>query len=275
MPYWMWGAIVGAAGGGVGALLGWLLERAGLKVGRWLSVIGVAAGLGLMQTPAFRNMIEQLSVSNEQIEAAIVGVAPEVFDYLRVSFPDDYQAFMHGSVEAVRSGTKKGEVAVRSTQIMQAIRQKHAASVRLAPDAELANLMSVTIAFYEMLLRDDPAACAQVAISGPASMAGTALAERYGLAMMPQALALFQAARAGIDTPTVRRAPTESDWGMVGEAMVAAGASNGYLQAIGEPNASNPDTCPALVMFLKAMNEAATEEGRIVRAAYLAELAAT
>lgn len=274
LPFWAWGAIVGAVGGGVGALLGWLLERAGLKVGRWFAVVGVAVALGVMQTPAFRTMIEQLTWSDAQTETMLIATAPEVFTYLKASFPEDFQQYVRGSTEAIRSASKKGDVAVRSSQIMQAMRQKYAASVRLAPDAELAKLMAVNIAFYETLLGDDPAACAQIAVSGPTSLAGTPLAERYGLAMMPQVLALFQAARAGIDAPAARREATEADWGAVGAAMVAAGASDGYLQAIAEPSASNLDTCPAMLMLLRAINEGDTEESRIVRASYLAQLAA-
>lgn len=275
VPFWVWGAIVGAVGGGVGALLGWLLERAGFKVGRWLSVIGIAAGVGFLQTPAFKTMVDQLTWSDAQTETALIEAAPEVFAYLKASFPEDFQQFVRGSTEAIRSAGKKGDVALRSTQIMQTLRKKYAAFVRLAPEQELAKLMSETIAFYEMLHRDDPANCAQVAVNGPASLVRTEIGQRYGLAMMPQVLALFRTARAGIDTPAVRREPTDADWGSIGVAMASAGAPDSYFQAIAELNANNLETCPAVVMFLRTINETETEESRIVRAAYLAELAAT
>lgn len=274
LPYWAWGAIVGALGGAGGGLLGWLLQRAGIPAGRWLSVVGIAVGVGFVQTPAFRSLLDQLIWSDARTESALMKVAPDVYSFLKSAFPDDYKVFIGESTQAIRAGGRKGDVALRSAQIMQTLRQKYAGFIRFAPDSELAGLMAEQAAFYERLLGDDPAICSKVAVNGPMSLVGTSFVERHGLAMMPQVLALFRTARAGIDTPQARREPTDADWEVIGMAMAAGGATEEHFQAFAELDANNLATCPAVVLFLKTVNQAESEAARIIRAAYLAETAA-
>jgi hypothetical protein len=133
--------------------------------------------------------------------------------------------------------------------------------------------MTEQLAFYQLLLRDDPAVCAKVAVNGPMSMVGTDFTEKYTTALLPQVLALFRTARSGIDKPQARREATDADWEAIGLAISAAGATDSDFQAITELNAGNQNTCPAILLMLRAINETGTDAAGVVRASYLAETA--
>lgn len=273
LPAWVWGAIVGTLGGGLGGVVGWLLQRAGFRAGRWFPVVGIALGLAFAQSAPFRGIVNQLSWSEARTENALVEIAPEVYSYLKVAFPDDFQQIVRESTNVIRSAPGRLGVEQRSAEIMQAMRRKYAPFIRFAPDLELSKLMMEQMALYQQILRDDPSVCAQVAINGPMSVVGTGFTQKYAAAFLPQVLALFRSARAGIDTPQVRREPTDADWEVIGTAMLAAGATDSDIQAITELNAGNANTCPALLLLLRAINETETEGAGVVRASYLAETA--
>lgn len=273
LPFWVWSAIAGALGGGLGAALGWLLERAGFRFGRWFSVVGIAAALAFAQSATFRGIVNQVSWTEANTEDALVEMAPEVYSYLKVAFPDDFQQLVRESTDAIRNASGRSDVERRSAEIMQAMRKKYAPFIRFAPDAELSQLMTEQMAFYQLVLRDDPAVCAQVAINGPISMVGTGFTQKYATAFLPQVLALFRTARSGIDKPQARREATDADWETISLAISAAGATDSDFQAIAELNAGNENTCPALLLMLRAINETGTDAAGVVRASYLAETA--
>lgn len=274
LPYWAWAGIIGGVGGALGALAGWLVERAGLKWGRWFSIAGIVGGLYLARDDGFMTRLQMLFVSNNQVEQKLHEVSPELYGYLEQSFPDDYQRILKETSDAMRTANAEGVVERRSAEIMQELRRKYASFLRLAADRELAALIGTQVDFYDLLFKDDPALCAQVAVYGPMSTLGTGFSQKYAQAMVSQTVALFKAARSGIDAPVARRQASDADWEAIGVIMAANGASEAYFSAISVLDATNLETCPAVVSMLKAMNDL-SEPAQMVRASYVAEVAAS
>lgn len=273
LPFWVWAAIVAGACGALGAVAGWFAEGAGAKWGKWLTVVGIVVGLAIVRSDPFHDFIERLSVTEAQTATALNQVSPEVYAYLAEAFPEDYGKMVEATAALVRDPSMRGSVGRRSAELMQGLRHKYASFLRLAGEEELTLLMDEQIAFYELLLRDDPAICAKVAIEGPISLVDTAFGEKYVPIMQKQVVALFRAARSGIDVPVARRKSTDADWEEVSARMLAENVPDSYFQAMSTLDTTNLETCPALLAFLQAMHTTDSEGARIIRAEYLADTA--
>lgn len=274
LPFWAWTGAVCGLFGALGAALGYAAEKAGWKAGRYLAIAGIVAGLTLSRSDQFRNFVQRANWTESATEAEIMKAAPEVYGYLKVAYPQDYASLLSQLTDLAVTATSSVGVQEQAALLMQNLRHKYASFISLAGEVELSALMAEQIKFYNSLLRDDPTECAKVAINGPISIAGTEAASKYLDAFSSQTLVLFKAIRAGMDRPVARREATNDDWAAVGNAMAAAGSPDRYFDAISTLSVSNPDTCPALIDMMQAINGSDTDEVRIVRASYLASLAA-
>lgn len=275
IPAWLIAAALGAVGGGLGGLIGWALERAGLKWGRYAAIAGIVAGISLSRSDGLIQRIQGYFITDESIEQSLMASEPaDMFAYLKEAFPDDYRAFLRDAHAAIDGRGTGDSVERESAELMQSLRHKYARFVGLAPDAELNALLAAQFDFFQILSNEDPATCARVAVQGPMSLVGTEFGKRYAGELMAPTIALFRAARGGIDAPVTRPDATDELWASVGEGMAKAGAPQSYFEAIASIDQSNLETCPALLALLRAMIDGG-EELSSVRASYLAEVAAS
>jgi hypothetical protein len=276
LPFWVWAAAAAAGFGVVGAVIGWVAERSGFKFGRYLSIAAIAGGLAFTRSDGFRNFVQYLSWTDAQSEAAMNATSPDVYHYIQQAYPDDYRSMVSQIAAIMRSSATSADDTVerKGAEMMEALRHRYASFVKFASASDLRDLIQTQTAVYDAINQDDPDLCAKIAVDGPMSVVGTGFAQKYLGLLNPQVVALFKAARSGQDAPIARSEPTDDDWAAIGDKMRADGAPPTYLAAISNIDASNPDTCPALVRMLKAMGGLSTSSGEAVMAAYLAEVAA-
>lgn len=203
-------------------------------------------------------------------EAEMMAIAPELFGFLRASFPDDFSAFVAQVEQRVSTGgSADGMVQAH----MLELRQKYAPHLAGASDAALETVLVATMDLQQAVFDGEgPAVCGNFAINGPAIFEGTPAAAKYEDLMMAQTVYMLAAAKGGHDAPVTRTAAVEADWKVITDMMTQAGVTSSGFEAISTLDAANPDLCPAMQTLLTAMNTEPTGAGARVRASYLLEL---
>lgn len=268
MPSW---AIIGGfilLGGAFGGLVGWWLERMGYGWGRYLAVMGSLFGLGISLYQGSTNN-NGMVVTDPEIEAQIIATSPQLYSYLRMAYPKDFASF----IATIRS-VSTGEIAAdQGAAFMQDFRRKHAPFLRVAPDDALEQLAKAQIEFFRTLHDNDPALCANVAYGGPAALMTDPSSDRYVEAMSDANLAFFKAARAGLDTPVVRREVTEADWMTLAAQMAADGQPSSFIASFNAPTPKDRRSCLPVLSLMRALNVPGERQG-VIRAAFLTNSAA-
>lgn len=276
LPFWVLAAGVAGVFGALGAVVGWVAEKLGLKFGRFLAIAAMAGGLAFTRLDGFHAFYQSLTWSDQQTEATLTALAPALYSYIRTEYPDDYSKLISETTAIVRSSSgAQGVVERKSAELMQSMRHKYAQYIAYAPAEYLRALLAAQIDFYRQLNGDDPVTCAKAAINGPISLVGTGFSQHYGYALIPQVLAMLKAAKSGQVQPVSRHQASDDDWLSIGDEMQAEGAPDDYLVAITELDPDNADTCPALIAFLQALGNLDTGGAELVLAEYLSSMAAS
>ncbi|MBU1306064.1 MAG: hypothetical protein KKF33_11170 [Alphaproteobacteria bacterium] len=243
---------------------------------RTLATIVAATSLSLslsVATPAHAQAASAAKPAGTSLtEAQLMDVAPELFGFLKVNFPEEFTQFVPLAQATVAGGATLDGVVM---DLLGGLRQKYGASLGSAPEDLLGALMTTTIdlqtAVYE---GEGPVACSNFAINGPAVFDGTPAEARYQDLVMAQSVLLLAAAKAGFDRPVARDQASQADWKRITDMTVEGGASQAGFEAISALDATSPELCPTLRGLLQAMNTEDTGIGARVRAAYLVSVSA-
>lgn len=259
--------------GGFAGLIGAMLQKAGFAWGRFVTIIGIVAGLQLSQRGA-ADWIKMQALSPETASQALIATYPTFFTFVRDVYPNDFQQLTVQVTDIIKSDATNAEVRQMSQNAVASIRRKYAPMVALASDADQAGIIDSLITFYTALNESGYQLCNAVAINGPAALNDSPNLQQFLTMVEPQALMGLRAAANAMASPTQRRAVTDDDWAEVGEAMIARGATEAQLNAFGSLDPNSPDLCPALLIMMKTLNEVQTEGVKAVRAQYVADLSA-
>ena len=273
LPNWAVVSVVCAVVGGVAAGIGALLERAGMKLGRFLPIIAVAFSISFIGNYA-TGWLRKATLTPARTSEMIKKSNPQLYGFIETSFPDDYAVLTARMTELIKSGGTTAEIGPQAAEAMAQIRRKYAPMVGLASDVDQAAVMNASISFYQALLATDPMLCNTVAIQGP-----TALLNRPGLEALkamvePQATSVLQAAANAMKAPTQRRVATDADWEQIGVEMADRGATEAHFDAIAAADPRSADLCPGLILMMQTMNAVDSEAIKTIRAEYLADVLA-
>ena len=274
IPFWVWAAAAAGTAGAVGAIIGWALERSGHKWGRWVSVLALVSALSFIRTDAFKNYVSRVTISDAQVENALVSASPALWSYLKNEFPEDYRLVTLQMKEIVRTELSLDSAQRKAGEATQSLRRKYAKFALYGDDASFSEVLSATLSLTRALQVRDPALCARFAIEGGMAFVGTPLMREYGDELEASAISIFKSIRSGIDNPILRSEPKDEDWIVVTDIMSGFGASEKDFNSIASPIASDPNLCGAMIRLLEAIVQVPGASGATLRGGFVRDVAA-
>lgn len=274
VPGWVISGIFGAVFGGIGAVIGEILQKSGFSWGRFISILGVVVGLQLSQH-GLVDWVQAQGITQERV--ATVLRENKLFQFIEEEFPSDFKSIVSAIHEQARHGPGK----VSAEQIRQSsfdnvveVRRRNAPMIGLANDDDQRALIEESISLTQAVLEVDWQLCNSFSVNGPVMLLHRPDAARFVNVFENQALSLFRAAANARRSPTKRRATTDADWLTFGDAMIELGATTEHFEALETLDLQSAHLCPAIILMLRALNEFDDEGIKAVRAEYLADLAA-
>jgi hypothetical protein len=215
-----------------------------------------------------------MNVTSSAVERAIAEANPSLAPLLKREFPEDYEELIAKSLAAIRSGGAIDETVLRAAGAFVELRRKYAKFVAFARPEELKAAVSTMIDFHERVLATEGAqVCGKVAMEGPIALINTPAMARAKAAAERAGVAYFAAVATGVKSPTARPAASDANWARVAALMEASGSPPSHFDALAASDPNNPELCPALIAFMKAMVDENTVSGERVMASFLAEAA--
>lgn len=234
----------------------------------------MVSALSFVRTDAFRNYVTRISISDAQVEEALMAASPKLWPYIREEFPEDYRLVILQVGEIVRSELSLESALRKSSEATQTLRRKYAKFALYGDDAFFAEVIAGTLRLTRELQTRDPALCARFALEGGTAFVGTPLMREYGPALEASALPLFRSIRSGIDDPILRSDPSDDEWNVVVDIMAGFGASENDFNSIANPTISDPNLCQAMARMLDALAQVPGAAGANLRGAFVRDLAA-
>lgn len=273
LPQWAVVAIVCAVLGGIAGGIGGLLEKSGLKWGRFLPIIAIAFSVSFAGE-FVSQWLRTATLTPQRTSELIKQTNPGLYGFIETTFPNDYAVLTAQLTDLMKSGASSAQIGPRAAEAMAQIRRKYAPMVGLASDAEHAELVDQSIAFYQALQATDPMLCNAVAAQGPVALLNKPGMDQLKAMVEPQAVLLLQAAARAMTSPTQRPAPSDDDWGRLGEEMAVRGATQAQFDAVFAVDTTTPDLCSGLILLMQTLNAVDTAPIKSVRAQYLVDASA-
>lgn len=270
LPGWAITGIVCGVLGGLAGLLGGVLQKTGFAWGRFVTVIGIVAGLQLSQH-GLVDWVRNQGVTPATAATTLKAENPQMFGFLETAFPNDFAMLTTTIANEVKGGASAAQIRQTAFDAMASIRRKYAPMVGLASDADQAAIIDETIRFHQAALDKDWQLCNAIAEQGPAVLNNRTGVDDLIAMVQPQGVLMLQAAANAMTTPTQRRAATDVDWGVVGEEMAARGVTEAQLDAMANLDVSSPELCPAIILLMQTLNSVDSEPIKVVRAGYLVD----
>lgn len=167
LPGWAITGIVCGVLGGLAGLLGGVLQKAGFAWGRFVTVIGIVAGLQLSQH-GLVDWVRNQGVTPATAARALKAENPQVFGFLETAFPNDFAVLTTTIANEVKGGATTAQIRQTAFDAMASIRRKYAPMVGLASDADQAAIIDESIRFHQAALDKDWQLCNAIAEQGPA-----------------------------------------------------------------------------------------------------------
>jgi hypothetical protein len=149
---------------------------------------------------------------------------------VRLYFPTDYAAFRSQIAAMAKAGKTRREVREESFRWVRTFAVRHIDHVAAAPSEYLVRLNNAHVEMLTILRKENPQACADFGMIG--IKPGSALSSSATMAAETVGARGIEAARRGIDQPTVRTTTlSDADWEALARHMLSAGATPEMLVA--------------------------------------------
>lgn len=274
MPTWLIYGITGGLIGAILALVGFLLQKAGMQWGRYLVALTLVFTVPIADRvvgPALQQAMWTEAQTADQLRREI----PQLLGTLQSDFPDEYRSLITSTTQVVRNTGGRDAAAIASGQIaslMTSMRQKYAPFLRFAGIAELRALAALSASFHrDVLARDGYEVCGRVAMEGALVLTRENRMAPHMSNVDAQSTALFRAARSGIDNPVAWPEPTDNDWAAAGNLMAQSGATDAEFAAMSAGDPADPNLCPAIAKLLDAMSSPALPSSGALLASFFSE----
>lgn len=262
-------ALIGAIGGGGGALLGQFIAHK-FKLNSPI-LIGLTASVGF----ALSQLIDVSSDRSEDVRRELeAGFAKQpLLEKIYTGFPTEYEEFIDGFVRDANSITAE-EAKKRGYEFTSGIRIKHATNVRSAEDD---NLKSALIAQKNTIIfvRDnfEPSECSSYIIEGPIKFANQSEALNEQLAI--EGSKLFDAILDGRTKKNPAAEPSQADWNAFLEYWYERDGTPDYLASINALEPSDLELCDSFISLLSSIAKFEGDAGRRIRAETIYQSAST
>jgi hypothetical protein len=229
-------------------------------------VLGFAGGKYLYQmatdrTPTAAGISEQLQQQEFQL-----------FRALRQELPEDYDKLVQKLVAVAKSHGGYEQVRDASMATVVDLRHRYASLLRSAPDGSASGALHAQLDMLNHVMTGESAVtCNRYVASGPVAL--TVNDHEMMAAMDKAAVALFHAIATAKNSGLPAVEAGDGDWEMLVTAFIAAGGTQGDMEAIVSSNQDYKDLCPAFAKLLEAALSVEGEPGRHIRTTLLYELA--
>jgi hypothetical protein len=229
-------------------------------------VLGFAGGKYLYQmamdkTPTAAEISEQLQQHEFQM-----------FRALKQELPEDYDKLIQKLVAVAKSRGGNEQVRNASMATVVDLRHRYASLLRSAPDRSAAEALQAQLDILNHVMAGESiVTCNRYVASGSAAV--TVNDHEMMATMDKAAVALFHAIGTAKTSGLPAVEADEGDWDMLITAFIAAGGTQGDIEAIASSNQEYKDLCPAFAKFLQAALSVEGEPGRHIRTTLLYELA--
>ncbi|RWM20417.1 MAG: hypothetical protein E5X53_32960 [Mesorhizobium sp.] len=229
-------------------------------------VLGFAGGKYLYQmatdrTPTAAGISEQLQQQEFQL-----------FRALKQELPEDYDKLVQKLVAVAKSRGGYEQVRDASMATVVDLRHRYASLLRSAPDGSASGALHAQLDMLNHVMTGESAVtCNRYVASGPIAL--TVNDHEMMAAMDKAAVALFHAIATAKNSGLPAVEAGDGDWEMLVTAFIAAGGTQGDMEAIVSSNQDYKDLCPAFAKLLEAALSVEGEPGRHIRTTLLYELA--
>lgn len=195
---------------------------------------------------------------------------PATRGVLAADFPQDLQALEQSFGDIDRTEISPQLKMQRAFVELTALRKKYAPQLQFAR-ADMSALVVLSLAdFYQSVLqRDGAEVCGGFAKDGAGTLYTIGAAARYALELDRQSAAYFSAVVSAVEDPDVAGPVSQDDWTQVMSQIVADGHPPSYVVSIAAGKASDPDLCPALSAFMRAMVDLKSDTALRARADFI------
>jgi hypothetical protein len=195
----------------------------------------------------------------------------QAFRLIKQHAPEEYK---NAAASLVTIANTKGRESIskEAIEVGSQLRRKYADRLATARPEALKAYLDDLIAMFRVVQKDKGnQVCATFAQKGGIVLAELAR-EDYKPMIDKQGALLWEAILLQPGSATPRAPATDAEWGLVGDAMVGAGATQAQIDAVAGEKYQDPAYCDGLIRFMEAAASLPGEVGDRVRASMLIEI---
>ena len=238
---------LGAAGGGIGALVGTGIGKLFPEKARQIAVV-VFAVLGIALSQTFTDRFQEKHLES-QIRASTISES-EFMAYIAEHFPEEFSAM----TRAVAKNPKGKFAEAQGFALVSGLRKDNAELIFQASATDISNYLKSSTDLHT-LIRDQygAKACANFLLKGPPGISEHAAAQQANFENL--GLMLFRVIVNGRNNQTDRTLSTDEDWDNFFTAWRNANGTEAMQTAVTSPETAGEELCDAWISMTKQLLE--------------------